>query len=87
MFIANRRRLTNGAGALWFTVANYALRTWPWVLIGLVGLVVFPAGAADGGAKKSCCTMKATQNTDTPASRTFRTSSLLSTRSWLCPGG
>ena len=38
------------AGALWFAVANYALRTWPWILIGLVGLVVFPAGATGGGA-------------------------------------
>jgi hypothetical protein len=32
------------AGGLWFVVANYALRTWPWVLIGLVALVVFPLG-------------------------------------------
>ncbi|MEX2609254.1 MAG: sodium:solute symporter family protein [Gemmatimonadota bacterium] len=37
-------------GALWFTVANYALRTWPWVLIGLVGLVVFPLGMEGDGA-------------------------------------
>src|SRR5690606_23162891 len=29
-------------GALWFAVANYALRTWPWVLIALVALVVYP---------------------------------------------
>jgi solute:Na+ symporter, SSS family len=34
-------------GALWFVVANYALRTWPWVLIGLVALVVFPLGLTD----------------------------------------
>ncbi len=34
------------AGGLWFAVANYALRTWPWVLIGLVGLVIFPLGHA-----------------------------------------
>jgi SSS family solute:Na+ symporter len=32
-------------GGLWFAVANYGLRTWPWVLIGLVALVVFPLGA------------------------------------------
>jgi solute:Na+ symporter, SSS family len=31
-------------GGLWFVVANYAVRTWPWVLIGLVALVVFPLG-------------------------------------------
>ncbi|HUE77927.1 MAG TPA: sodium:solute symporter family protein [Longimicrobiales bacterium] len=36
-------------GALWFVVANFALRTWPWVLIGLVGLVVFPLAADVGG--------------------------------------
>jgi solute:Na+ symporter, SSS family len=35
------------AGALWFVVANYALRTWPWVLIGLVALVIFPLGLTD----------------------------------------
>jgi len=35
------------AGALWFVIANYALRTWPWVLIGLVALVVFPLGVAE----------------------------------------
>jgi solute:Na+ symporter, SSS family len=39
------------AGGLWFVVANYALRTWPWVLIGLVALVVFPLGVpADSAA-------------------------------------
>ena len=31
-------------GALWFTVANFAIRTWPWVIIGLVGLALFPKG-------------------------------------------
>ena len=36
-------------GALWFAVANYTLRTWPWVLIALVGIVVFPLGAELGG--------------------------------------
>jgi solute:Na+ symporter, SSS family len=36
-------------GALWFVVANFALRTWPWVLIGLVSLVVFPLGAEGTG--------------------------------------
>jgi Na+/proline symporter len=32
------------SGMLWFTVANYILRPWPWILIGLVGLVLFPRG-------------------------------------------
>lgn len=30
--------------ALWFTFANFVLRTWPWVIIGLAGLVLYPAG-------------------------------------------
>lgn len=34
------------AGGVWFTVANYAVRTWPWVLIGLVALVVYPPGVS-----------------------------------------
>ncbi|MGH7475569.1 MAG: sodium:solute symporter family protein [Longimicrobiales bacterium] len=38
------------AGGLWFVVANYGLRTWPWVLIALVALVVYPLGAEGGGA-------------------------------------
>lgn len=37
-------------GGLWFAVANYALRTWPWVLIGLVALVVYPLGGVTGDA-------------------------------------
>ncbi|MEW6742864.1 MAG: sodium:solute symporter family protein [Planctomycetota bacterium] len=28
--------------ALWFNVANYALRAWPWILVALASLVVFP---------------------------------------------
>lgn len=31
-------------GALWFAVANYVVRPWPWVLVGLVGLVLVPRG-------------------------------------------
>jgi Na+/proline symporter len=29
-------------GALWFTVAHFAVRTWPWVLAGVVALVLYP---------------------------------------------
>lgn len=36
-------------GALWFVIANFGLRTWPWVLIGLVSLVLFPLGAEGTG--------------------------------------
>jgi len=27
---------------LWFTVAHYAIRPWPWIIVGLVSLVMFP---------------------------------------------
>ena len=29
---------------LWFNVANYALRPWPWILVALVSIIVLPAG-------------------------------------------
>jgi len=33
----------HAAGAtLWFNVAHYALRPWPWIIVGLASLVVFP---------------------------------------------
>ncbi len=28
---------------LWFNIANYALRVWPWILVALVSLVLYPA--------------------------------------------
>ncbi len=31
-------------GSLWFTIAHLVLRSWPWVLVGLVALVVYPVG-------------------------------------------
>jgi SSS family solute:Na+ symporter len=31
------------AGTLWFNVAHYALRPWPWVLVALASMVVFPS--------------------------------------------
>jgi Na+/proline symporter len=32
---------------LWFNVAHYALRPWPWILVALCSLVLFPAGAVN----------------------------------------
>ncbi|WDE95759.1 Na+:solute symporter [Lentisphaera profundi] len=29
-------------GSLWFAFANFALRSWPWIIIGLVAIVVYP---------------------------------------------
>jgi len=31
-------------GALWFNITHYALRTWPWVLVGLASCVLLPDG-------------------------------------------
>ena len=38
-------------GSLWFNVANYALRSWPWIIIGLVGLAMFPPGSDQCGSE------------------------------------
>jgi SSS family solute:Na+ symporter len=41
--LASAKDEAHAVGAsLWFTVAHNALRPWPWILVGLVGLVVFP---------------------------------------------
>ncbi len=29
-------------GVLWFAIAHFAMRTWPWVLVGVAALVVYP---------------------------------------------
>ncbi len=46
-FIAQRMLSTKDEGhsllaTLWFNVAHYAVRPWPWILVGLVSLVAFP---------------------------------------------
>lgn len=35
-------------GTLLFTILHYLVRTWPWVLVGLVALIVFPMAPAPG---------------------------------------
>lgn len=38
-------------GTAWFVVAHYAIRPWPWILVALVALIVFPldgSGTATG---------------------------------------
>jgi len=32
---------------LWFTIANYCIRPWPWIIVGLTTLVLYPDLAAD----------------------------------------
>ena len=41
MLAARTERDSMGA-TLWFNVAHYALRPWPWILVGLASLVVYP---------------------------------------------
>jgi len=36
-------------GTLWFNIAHYALRPWPWILTGLAAVLIFP-DIADGEA-------------------------------------
>jgi Na+/proline symporter len=40
--LAARTEKDSLAGTLWFNVAHYALRPWPWVLVALASMVVFP---------------------------------------------
>lgn len=52
IFAARNERHAAG-GALWFVVLNYAVRSWPWVLVALVALVIYPLeqhGALEGSA-------------------------------------
>ncbi len=41
MFSAKDEKNAVGA-TLWFNIAHYALRPWPWILIALASLVIFP---------------------------------------------
>ena len=36
-------------GMLLFTFLHYAVRTWPWILVGLAALVIYPIGASPEG--------------------------------------
>lgn len=44
--LAARTEADARKGALWFTVAHYALRPWPWILVALASLLVYPDLAA-----------------------------------------
>ena len=51
IFSAKDEKHSLGA-TLWFNIAHYALRPWPWVLTALVALVLLPSpGAAQGGTE------------------------------------
>jgi Na+/proline symporter len=40
--LAARDERESVRATLWFNVAHYALRPWPWILVGLASLVVYP---------------------------------------------
>jgi solute:Na+ symporter, SSS family len=40
--LASRTETDALAGTLFFNVAHYGLRTWPWIIVGLCSLLVFP---------------------------------------------
>jgi Na+/proline symporter len=40
--LATRDEHHSFLAALWFTIAHYVIRPWPWILVALVSLVVFP---------------------------------------------
>ncbi len=41
-FLASKDEGNARAGALWFHVAHYCLRPWPWILVGLASLILLP---------------------------------------------
>jgi Na+/proline symporter len=41
--LAARDERESMRATLWFNVAHYALRPWPWILVGLASLVVYPS--------------------------------------------
>ncbi len=49
IFSAKNEKHSLGA-TLWFNLAHYALRPWPWILTALVALVLLPAAADKEGA-------------------------------------
>ncbi len=40
--LASRNEKHALGATLWFNIANYSLRPWPWILVGLSSLLVFP---------------------------------------------
>jgi hypothetical protein len=46
-YIAQRMLAARGRGGarwppLWFNIAHYALRPWPWIIVALSSILVFP---------------------------------------------
>src|SRR5437764_1472995 len=41
--LASRSEKDSLGGTLFFTLAHYVLRPWPWILVGLASLIVYPS--------------------------------------------
>ncbi|MEM0962324.1 MAG: sodium:solute symporter family protein [Bacteroidota bacterium] len=40
--LSTRSETDSVLSVLWFTIAHYCIRPWPWILVGLVALVLYP---------------------------------------------
>lgn len=49
--LAARDERNSILAALWFTVAHYFIRPWPWILVGLASLVLYPNLSEEDSAK------------------------------------
>ena len=45
---ATRDSVTASKATMWFCIAHYALRPWPWIIVGLCALVIFPLASHPG---------------------------------------
>ena len=41
------------SATLWFTVAHYCLRPWPWILVGLASMVLYPDARRQGSGLRA----------------------------------
>ena len=53
MLAAKNERHATGA-VLFFNAAHYALRPWPWIIVGLASLIVFPDVAGWNASFRTC---------------------------------
>lgn len=65
------------AATLFFNVAHYAVRPWPWILVGLASLVVFPTVESIGEAFPAVAPSLLGHDLAYPAMLTFMPSGLL----------
>ena len=52
--LAARNEKQAMAATLWFNIAHYAVRPWPWILVALASLIVYPQLVRHPGAPSLC---------------------------------